>query len=384
VRLFRNGSLVRLWGGDAFDKASGCQPVPAKAGEPHRALCQATVKLVAGENQLTAFAFNRDDVKSADATLVVKGGETLRRQGTAYILAAGVNRYVANPFFNDLKFAVADAEEFAAEVKRQQEQLGKYEKVEVVKLTDEAATKAGILNTLAELAKKTQPEDSVIVYFAGHGLAEGGKFYLIPHDIGVGNPAKQPSSATTRTNLNPLLAARGISDAELEDAFEGVDAGQLMMIIDACNSGQALGGEREGRGPMNSKGLAQLAYYKGMYVLTAAQSFQAALEASHVGHGLLTYALVMEGLSQAAADGEPKDGTIHVREWLDYATERVPEMQIDKMKAARGLGLNLSFKEDERGLELDKRSGQRPRVFYRRELEAQPPVVAKTGAVQPD
>ena len=34
---------------------------------------------------------------------------------------------------------------------------------------------------------------------------------------------------------------------------------------------------------MNSKGLAQLAYEKGMYILTAAQSYQAANEAERYG-----------------------------------------------------------------------------------------------------
>ena len=79
-------------------------------------------------------------------------------------------------------------------------------------------------------------------------------------------------------------------------------------MIDACNSGQALEAEEKRRGPMNSKGLAQLAYEKGMYILTAAQSYQAALEAAQLGHGLLTYALVEEGLKTPIADNEPKDG----------------------------------------------------------------------------
>jgi hypothetical protein len=38
-----------------------------------------------------------------------------------------------------------------------------------------------------------------------------------------------------------------------------MDAGHLLMVIDACNSGQALEAEEKRRGPMNSKGLAQLA-----------------------------------------------------------------------------------------------------------------------------
>jgi uncharacterized caspase-like protein len=130
---------------------------------------------------------------------------------------------------------------------------------------------------------------------------------------------------------------------------------------------------------MNSKGLAQLAYEKGMYVLTAAQSFQAAQEASQLGHGLLTYALVEEGLRRALADSQPADGEVVTREWFDYAARRVPEMQLDKMQQARDAGADLSFADDERGLNLSQRAGQRPRVFYRREPESQPLVIAKPG-----
>ena len=88
----------------------------------------------------------------------------------------------------------------------------------------------------------------------------------------------------------------------------------MLFVIDACNSGQALEAEEKRRGPMNSKGLAQLAYEKGMYILTAAQSLHEAKEATQLGHGLLTYSLVEEGLKQTLADDEPKDGTVTVRE----------------------------------------------------------------------
>jgi uncharacterized caspase-like protein len=173
------------------------------------------------------------------------------------------------------------------------------------------------------------------------------------------------------------LLRHGVSDRELEESLAGLDAAQVLLVIDACNSGQALEAEEKRRGPMNSKGLAQLAYEKGMYILTAAQSFQAAQEVSQLGHGLLTYALVEEGLKGAAADAEPKDGQVLLREWLDYATARVPEMQFDKMKTADAGGRDLSFADGERGLPLARRSGQRPRVFYRREPESTPLLVAR-------
>jgi hypothetical protein len=129
---------------------------------------------------------------------------------------------------------------------------------------------------------------------------------------------------------------------------------------------------------MNSKGLAQLAYEKGMYILTAAQSYQAALEAARLGHGYLTYALVEEGLKTNVSDLAPKDGQVWVREWLDFATARVPEMQLQKIeeqrKLGRGLELLIKFVESDTGQD---RNVQRPRVFYRRETESSPLVVAK-------
>jgi len=358
LRLFRNGSLVRAWRGDILQ------------GKPAVSL-ETTLALVAGPNQLTAYAFNRDNVKSRDAKLQLTGADTLRRAGTAYVLAVGVNEY-ANPQYN-LRYAVPDAREFGAEVERQQVKLGRYQRVQVTTLLDREATKANILAALARLAAETQPEDGVIVYFAGHGTAHENQFYLIPHDLGHAGSRTQLDAAAVSA-----IFAHSISDRELEAAFEQIGAAELMLVIDACNSGQALEAEEKRRGPMNSKGLAQLAYEKGMYILTAAQSFQAAQEAAQLGHGLLTYALVEEGLRQAAADGEPRDGQIVVREWFDYAERRVPAMQIDKVKQARAAGLDISFVEgEERGLDLTRRVAQRPRVFYRRELEAQPPVVAR-------
>lgn len=376
LRLFRNGSLVKLWRGDVL---------PAKAG---KAVLEATVPIVAGGNRLSAYAFNRDNIKSADARQTVTGAENLKRAGTAYVLAVGINVY-ANPDYR-LSYAVADARAFAEEIRAQQVKLGRFASVEVVPVLDREATKANILAALKRLAgtaaatppgtppalrklRQAAPEDAVIVYFAGHGTASGPRFYLIPHDLGyVGK-----REAVDGAGLEAILS-HGISDLELEQAFEPVDADELVLVIDACNSGQALEAEEKRRGPMNSRGLAQLAYEKGMHVLTAAQGYQAALEATQLGHGYLTYALVEEGLKTPAADTSPKDGRVVLREWLDYATLRVPQMQMELMEEARKLGREVAFVDGEQLVkELMKRTLQRPRVFYRRELEANPLTVAQ-------
>ena len=365
LRLFRNGSLVKLWRGVLFDKQSGCDQIASKLRAPARAVCKVTIPLVAGDNNLTAYAFNHENIKSNDGEALVKGAESLRRAGTLYTLAIGVNEY-ANSQYN-LKYAAADAQGFAGELKRQQAKLKNYERVELISLIDKDATKTNILKSLADLSAKIQPEDALVIYFAGHGTAQQNRFYLIPHDLGYAGSRTQLNDASLKNIL-----AHSISDEELEAAVEGIDAGQMLLVIDACNSGQALEAEEKRRGPMNSKGLAQLAYEKGMYILTAAQSYQAAKEAAKLGHGFLTYALVEEGLKTPVADREPKDGQVLLREWLDFATERVPQMQQDEIKKRQ-----LVQEKSGAAVRPNDDNLQRPRVFYRRETEPHPLVVAR-------
>jgi hypothetical protein len=354
VRLFRNGALVKAWRGKALLSAT----------------LETPVTLTAGPNQLTAYAFNQENVKSRDATLNVTGAESLRRPPVLHILSIGVNQY-ANAAFN-LKYAVADAESLAAEIPRQQTGMKQFARVNAKSLLDAQATKQNILGALKELARQAQPEDTLLLFFAGHGLANEPRFYLIPHDLGYAGPR---AADAIEPEIEKIFA-RGISDEELEQALESLDAGRVLLVIDACNSGQALEAEEKRRGPMNSRGLAQLAYEKGMYILTAAQSYQAALEAAQFGHGLLTFALVEEGLKAGRADSQPADGQIISREWFNFATARVPQLQLEKMKQSRNLG--LAFVEgDEKIKDVDKRNLQRPRAFYRRETEAAPFIVGR-------
>ena len=167
VRLFRNGSLVKVWHGDVLK------------GQPNVSLEQ-EITVTAGPNRLVAYGFNRDNVKSKDAPLVFTGADTLKRKGTAYIIAVGVNEY-ANTQYN-LKYATADARSFADEVRGRQTQLGQFERVEIVQLLDQDATKANILAAIKRLAgdvgppslkagpldglKRAEPEDTVVIYFA--------------------------------------------------------------------------------------------------------------------------------------------------------------------------------------------------------------------------
>lgn len=386
VRLFRNGALVRVWHDNLPLDSTG------------RTRLRTTIKLVAGENRLTAYAFNRSNIKSADTTVTVTGADSLQRRGVAYILTVGINQY-SNPDYT-LHYAVADAQDFSETLQQRLARLHiseiaglngvldwPFEKVQVVPLFDSEATKQNLLWALRRLSgaqesasagvpsqlsslHPVQPEDAVFIYFAGHGTAAGQRFYLLPHDVGYTGKREDLDEAAVT-----MILQHSVSDIELQAAMENIDAGELVMVIDACNSGQALQAEEKRRGPMNSAGLAQLAYEKGMYVLTAAKGYQAAQESTQLGHGLLTYALVEQGLKTAAAASESDMGQVTLRRWLDYATQRVPQMQSKLVEAAQQAGRDLGDSAND-----PTRFGvQQPRVFYRREPDAKPFIVTKVG-----
>jgi WD40 repeat protein len=379
VRLFRNGTLVAKW--------SGIQTLT-----DGRASLKAKVKLMAGENRLTAYAFNQDNIKSEETLpLVLRGDDSLKRKGTLYILTVGINEY-ANRAFN-LRFARSDAEEFAQSLAQQQNKLNNYGEVKIVPLIDADATKKNLLSALRILAtgspgsisektssqtrtllanlKQAEPEDAIVIYFAGHGKAtQDGHFYLIPNDVKRADEVAELDMESTKRG--------GISDQELEESLARVDAEQLVLIVDACHAGKFLETGDVRRGPMNSKGLGQLAYEKGMYVLAAAQGFQAALEDPGLKHGVLTYVLVQKGLKEAEADSDPRDGQVLLKEWFDYTSRKVPEIQINNIKHCRDVSpaCTLAYSDDKED-GLNKLIVQRPRAYYRRESDARSFLVAE-------
>ena len=363
LRLFRNGLLVKKWAGDVLQTGNT------------RTL-RTTIQIVAGRNRISAYAFNDDNIKSLDATAIVNGANTLKRQGAAHMLVIGIEQY-ENPRYN-LKYSVSDAIQMGAQLKAQQERLGRYNPIVTIPLTNAEATKRNILLALARLAgsstgplpqgvpkilstiNRAQPEDAVVIYFSGHGTALRDRFYLVPHDMGKGNQLVRDFAGLT------AIINNSISDEELVDSLHPLEADQLLVVIDACYSGQALESDEKRRGPMNTKGLAQLAYEKGIYVLTASESMEVAFEADALKHSYLAFALLEEGLKKRAADANT-DGDIFLKEWFDYANQRVPEIRRMRQRARKELV----------EVESDEQNVQRPRVFYTREMGAKQFLIAR-------
>ena len=161
------------------------------------------------------------------------------------------------------------------------------------------------------------PDDMVLILYSSHGYADrAGNFYLIPYDTGAGS--KKVFTETVRQH--------SISSEELSLWLRDVDAGEMVLIVDACHSTAAVEGHEFKPGPMGARGLGQLSYDKGMRILTATQADNVALENKAIKHGFLTYALTIDGLQAQHADFKPQDKIITLLEWLEYGELRVPKL----------------------------------------------------------
>ncbi len=342
LRLFRDGQLV----GYAPEQDG---PVKLESGKATITFKDIKLPRRADLKQVefSAYAFNVDRVKSETARKTYVLPRPLPAvKGRAYVIAVGVNAYENAAF--DLGFAANDARRLQGVLSEKLKATGEYEEVVPITLlsdyewkdgrrtiTVEQATKgnvklaldllagrpvdpawlAGIAN--ADKLRPARPEDLVILSFASHGYAdEVGRFYFVTYDTGAG----------AGRAITPDVLQKSISSDELSRWLRDVDAGELVMIVDACQSAAAVEGEGFKPGPMGSRGLGQLAYDKGMRILAATQADNAALEHGLIRQGLLTYALVRDGIELGRADFKPEDKTIALGEWLEYARDRVPQL----------------------------------------------------------
>ncbi|HLJ55763.1 MAG TPA: hypothetical protein VKT77_12060, partial [Chthonomonadaceae bacterium] len=383
VRLFRDGQLVGY-----TPEQDGKVTTDPNTG---KAAFTFTVQLRrrADRKQVvfSAYAFNQDRVKSATDLRTYSVPDTLPIvKGHAYVISLGVNAYEDNRW--NLHFASADARSLQESLCERLAKSGQFvETVSVPLVSDysktnapddktaQTATKANfhcVLDILAgrvvsaamrkslpnaEKIRKANPEDLILFTFSCHGDADGqGNFYLFPYDIGP----KQDGSS-------PDLFAHGISSTELSLWLRDVDAGTLAMIVDACHAAATVNDGQFKPGPMGSRGLGQLAYDKGMRILAASQADDVAIESRQINHGLLTYALVHDGLQAERADWNPRDNRIELDEWLEYGVIRVPKLY-EEMKtgalrtvgAATDKGVRLVSPGNSR---LEKRRSQQPSLF---------------------
>jgi len=90
-------------------------------------------------------------------------------------------------------------------------------------LLGEAATNEAILNGLLEIRQQgAKPGDLVVLFYAGHGVAEARDFYLLTSKV---DPKDIPKT--------------GLSGSKLREVLKAMPC-QVLLILDACEAGRAL------------------------------------------------------------------------------------------------------------------------------------------------
>lgn len=289
IRLYLNGKAV----------GKGGRGVKVAAGPGRAEVFQ--VALADGENQLRAVALSTARIESNPSTLTVnlRGPE---RTASLHVLAVGIDHY-KNPAM-DLNFARADAGAVAGFFTGAPGRL--FKEVRATPLYDAAATKSAILGALAAL-RALPPQDVAVIYLAGHGEVIGNIWYFLPFEVVY--PEREDE-----------VRAKGLSSGELQEAIRAVGAQKVLVLLDACKSGEAMAAFA-GRGVEDRKALATLARATGVHIVAASTKDQVASEVAALGHGVFTYTL-LQGLGGEAGAG----GAVTVRRLLAFVEERLPEL----------------------------------------------------------
>ena len=162
-----------------------------------------------------------------------------------------------------------------------------------------------------------------------------------------------PSTCSARTRGRRTSRCRrhwpnSISSEEASEWLRPIDAGNMALIIVARHSAASVDQPGFKPGPRGDRGLGQLAYDKAMRILAASQADDVALESARLKHGLLTYALAVDGLA-VGANGKRSadldgDGRLTLAELpLRYGEEHTPALYEDirtRQKAPVFVGRN--------------------------------------------
>ncbi len=152
---------------------------------------------------------------------VAPTGETVK--GNQWLFVIGVDNYLQWP---RLKTAVNDAKAVRDVL------LSRYhfDKEHLYEFYDADATRSNILNTFRRLAKQVKPEDSLFVFYAGHGNLDSitKEGFWVPVESGTQDPTAWISNHDVKNYMN----------------LDAIQAKHILLVSDSCFAGDFFRGSR--------------------------------------------------------------------------------------------------------------------------------------------
>ncbi|WP_298379947.1 caspase family protein [Azospirillum sp.] len=241
------------------------------------------VPLRGGKQWLTAAAYDHAGRSSLPKTFLIDDPATGAARGRLLGLMVGVDAYSRQPDAQ-LDYARADASALGNALTTAG--ADRYDQVDIGELLDAEATPQRILDALSRIAATARADDTVIVFFAGHGArgGDGGYHFL-----------------TTQGRFDDVETS-GLSWDSVARVLAPVK-GPTLVLMDTCHSGAA-SGDLVVPNDAHAKALMK-AGKAGMTVLAAAKGRQASVESERFGgHGAFTATLLelMEADARRVAD----------------------------------------------------------------------------------
>lgn len=231
--------------------------------------------------------------------------------GAKYAVIVGISKYAnRSAQLWNLEYASRDARAFRDFLASPGGGGFKPENVQF--LVDEKATLRNIRTALFTFLTRPQPEDQVVIYFAGHGMPDPNdprQLYLLAHDSEFKN-----------------MGGTALLMSDLQDVFGRIlKSRQVVTFADACHSegisGQISGGPQDLNNLINQY-LAKVSAAGERAVITASDVAEQSYESDRWGdgHGVFTYYL-LEGLRGGADFND--DGTVVAGELFEYVQRQV-------------------------------------------------------------
>lgn len=194
-----------------------------------------------------------------------------------------------------------------------------YPESQVITLFDQHATNDGIRSSLTALSESTSYNDTVIIFFSGHGahaLVENTiRQFILPYDC---DPTDLPGTA--------------ISGDEITCFLRNIKAERILVLFDSCHSGGV--GEPKGELSFQFKnGLSesyyqQLAQGQGRVVIASCRPAEVSWVLPGMNNSLFTYYLLeaLRGQAKTLGDGYIRVFDIfrHVAEWVPGKAKQHP------------------------------------------------------------
>jgi uncharacterized caspase-like protein len=276
---------------------------------------------------------SRGFIAEGPAEPAAKGSQpAVKRAGKLFAVVIGISQYDHfGSSISNLKYADRDAKSFLEFLKTPAG--GGLTDDSVTLLLNEQATTANIRHALFTFLTAAQPQDTVVIYIAGHGAPD-------PHD------PRNLYLITADTKPDDM-GGTAFPMWQMQDVFERVlKANKVITVADTCHSYGFSGARAADAG---AKGSNLINQYMERYaskgqraVITASDISESSYEDAQWGdgHGVFTYFL-LRGLNGEADKNH--DGVVTAGELFAYLQSAVPKATNGKQnpRAMGGLASGL-------------------------------------------